>query len=327
MSSRGAAMEIVLVALLALAAAAMPPSAQADTVTDIDGNVYSTVTIGTQVWMVENLATTRCRDGSPISNVPAGTAWAGLGTGAYCDYGNVSGNATTYGRLYNWYAVNDARGIAPTGWHVATDAEWTIVTEPLGGDGVAGGKLKEAGAVHWLSPNVGATNEAGFIALPGGYRAEDGTFFGSRFLGSWWSSTESGASDAWARGIFSDAIVVDRGGYYSKRVGFSVRCVRDVPGAGVEDGGDAPPRRELSRNYPNPFARSTRIRFEVSRPSIVSLKVFNVLGEEVSTLLDESLPAGTHERDWNANGLPSGMYWYKLQAGDRGETRRIVLTR
>lgn len=198
-----------------------------NTVTDYDGNVYHTVIIGTQVWMVENLKTTHYRNGTAIPNVTDVSAWNSLTAGAYCNYNNNANNVATYGRLYNWYAVNDSRNIAPEGWHVATDEEWTGLTDLLGGESVAGGKLKEAGTLHWPSPNTGATNEVGFSALGGGYRSNTASYIGFGGIGSWWCSTESSITDAWARGIFNDAVNVDRGGYYEKMMGFSVRCVRD----------------------------------------------------------------------------------------------------
>src|SRR5665648_943598 len=107
------------------------------TVTDIDGNVYKTVTIGTQVWMAENLKTTKYRNGDPIPNITDATAWTNLTTGAYCNNNNDANYATTYGRLYNWYAVNDIRNIAPAGWHIPTKAEWTTLTTYLGGQGLS----------------------------------------------------------------------------------------------------------------------------------------------------------------------------------------------
>ena len=200
----------------------------AATVTDIDGNIYHTVTIGTQVWMVENLKTTKYRDGTAIPNVTGSTAWAALTTGAQCDYNNTASNSTTYGKLYNWYTVGDSRNIAPTGWHVPTDAEWTTLTDYLGGESVAGGKLKEAGTAHWLSPNTGATNETGFSALPGGYRGNyGGTFDNLGSDGSWWSATEYNTSFAWYRRMYSADSGVYRDNFYYKTNGFSVRCVRD----------------------------------------------------------------------------------------------------
>lgn len=206
------------------------------TVTDIDGNVYHTVTIGTQVWMVENLKTTKYRDGTSIPNVTDNTEWINLTTGAYCDYNNTPSNSSTYGRLYNWYAATNARNIAPTGWHVPTHADWSTLTTYLGGESVAGGKLKEIGTTHWQSPNTGATNEAGFTALPGGYRhgnkefggfvGDGGGFYEIGLLGLWWSATEIGATDAWYRVMFYDGSNVGKDDFV-KEVGFSVRCVRD----------------------------------------------------------------------------------------------------
>ena len=196
------------------------------TVTDIDGNVYNTVTIGTQVWMVENLKTTKYRDGTSIPNVTDNISWSNLTTGAYCDYSNTPSNSATYGKLYNWYAATNAHNIAPTGWHVPTDADWTTLTTYLGGEGVAGGKLKETGTTHWQSPNIGATNETGFTALPGGYRRYYGPFVSVGFFGYWWSATENYATFAWSRYMSYDDSDVYRD-TDGKELGFSVRCVRD----------------------------------------------------------------------------------------------------
>jgi uncharacterized protein (TIGR02145 family) len=195
-------------------------------VPDIDGNIYHTVTIGTQVWMVENLKTTKYRNGEPISNISDSLQWITLSTGAYCNYNNDANNSTTYGRLYNWYAVNDNRNIAPAGWHVATDAEWTTLINCLGGTGVAGGKMKEADTTHWSSPNIGANNSSGFTALPGGYRYNNGAFNNIRFNAYWWSATENDASTAWIRHLGKDHADADRASLY-KVDGYSVRCLKD----------------------------------------------------------------------------------------------------
>ncbi len=138
------------------------------TMTDQDGNTYKTITIGTQTWMAENLKTTKYRNGDPIPNVTDISEWYHLTTGAYCDYINTPGSDVTYGKLYNWHTVADSRNIAPTGWHVPSDAEWAILIEYLGGSDVAGGKLKETGTTHWYNPTTEATNESGFTGLPGG---------------------------------------------------------------------------------------------------------------------------------------------------------------
>ncbi len=197
------------------------------TITDIDGNVYNTVTIGTQTWMAENLKVTKYRNGDAIPNVTNGNEWLNLTTGAYCDYENAASNSVVYGKLYNWYAVADSRNIAPTGWHVASDDEWTTLTTFLGGVTVAGGKLKEKGTAHWISPNEGATNETGFTALPAGYRMNDGEIF--YHLSShayFWSFTEDNGSDAWYRYLNSSYSNVYRYNY-DKSGGFSVRCIKD----------------------------------------------------------------------------------------------------
>jgi len=201
------------------------------TVTDIDGNVYTTVTIGTQTWMVENLKTTKYRNGDPIPNITDGTEWGNRSTGAYCDYENTPSNSTIYGKLYNWYAVGDSRNIAPTGWHVPSDAEWTTLITYLGGEDVAAGKMKSTGTIEagtglWYSPNAGATNSSGFTGLPGGYRYPDGSFYFRASNGYWWSSSQGVSSEAWYRGLFYNYATVDR--YRSnKAVGFSVRCLKD----------------------------------------------------------------------------------------------------
>jgi len=207
------------------------------TVTDIDGNVYQTVTIGTQVWMMENLKVTHYRNGDPIPNVTDGVTWSGLTSAAYCEYDNDPGNVATYGRLYNWYAVGDSRDIAPSGWHVPTDAEWKQLEMYLGmsqseADAIGwrgtdeGGKLKEAGTTHWISPNTGATNESGFTALPSGYRDSDGHFSSRGGYADFWLSTEVGNLYAWSRRLYYTRSQVDRN-YTNKHRGYEIRCVRD----------------------------------------------------------------------------------------------------
>ena len=203
------------------------PSLTYGTLTDIDGNIYKTIQIGTQTWMAQNLKTTKYRNGDKIPNVTENASWAALATGAYCWYDNHISNKATYGGLYNWYAVTDIRNIAPTGWHLPTDAEWTTLTTYLGGENVAGGKLKETGTTHWFFPNTGATNSSGFTALPEGYRyGYNSSFELVGYDGYWWSSTASNASDVWNRYLYYDKYYVYRNGYH-KQFGFSVRCVRD----------------------------------------------------------------------------------------------------
>jgi uncharacterized protein (TIGR02145 family) len=185
-----------------------------------------TIVIGTQQWMRENLDVMTYRNGDVIPQVTDPTAWAGLTTGAWCYYNNDPLNGASYGKLYNWYAVNDSRGLAPQGWHIPTDAELTILSTLLGGDAAAGGKMKTTGITRWITPNTSATNESGFSILPGGFRSNDGTFYDIGFGGLWWSATENDLFYAWRRGLYYDSGSLGR---YAdpKGVGFSVRCLRD----------------------------------------------------------------------------------------------------
>ena len=198
---------------------------------DADNNNYTTVTIGTQTWMAENLKTTHYRNAESIDNVTDNIAWDGLTTGAWCDFENDAANGSKYGHLYNFYAVSDSRNIAHVGWHVSTDAEWTTLSDFLGGDAVAGGKLKEAGTLNWASPNTGATNETGFTALGGGVRNDNQGSFSPEgdYYGYWWTSTPVDLSpdpSAWKRSLnYSLSNLL--GGMNNQKNGFSVRCVKD----------------------------------------------------------------------------------------------------
>jgi uncharacterized protein (TIGR02145 family) len=182
------------------------------------------VTIGTQVWATQNLSVERYRNGDVIPQVTNATQWAALTTGAWCWYDNSEANGSIYGKLYNWYAVNDPRGLAPQGWHIPTDAEWTILGAYLGGDAVAGGKMKTTGNTIWRSPNESATNESGYAGLPGGYRNVSGTFNDVGNYGGWWSATEYNSTVAWYRYLYYTNGNLDRGST-NKNNGFSVRCL------------------------------------------------------------------------------------------------------
>jgi uncharacterized protein (TIGR02145 family) len=195
-------------------------------VTDIDGNIYNTVQIGTQVWMSENLKTTRYRNGGSIPYVVENTDWGALTTGAWSNYDHdVAGNDYIYGKFYNWYTtLGDT--LCPTGWGVPTDAEWTILTDYLGGESVAGGKMKATGTTYWDIPNSGATNESRFSALPGGFRDFVGSFDGIRNFTFFWSASENDNYDSWYRNIDYNYSNVFRN-FSSKSFGFSVRCLKD----------------------------------------------------------------------------------------------------
>ena len=203
-----------------------------------DSQIYQYKTIGTQVWMTENLAYLPSVVGPGTGSNSTAYYYVYGYDGTDVDAAKATSNYTTYGVLYNWPAAmsgaasssadpSGVQGICPTGWHLPSDAEWTTLTVFLGGVDVAGGKMKEAGFSHWTSPNTGATNESGFTGLPGGYRIYDGNFSHIGFIGFWWSSTEAYTDYAWSRILDYDLSNVDRVVYYLKEDGYSVRCVRD----------------------------------------------------------------------------------------------------
>ncbi len=205
------------------------PSINYGSMTDQDGNIYKTVTIGTQVWMAENLRTTKYRNGDPIPNVTDADKWQYLKTGAYCCYDNNGGYVDVYGLLYNGHAANDSRNIAPDGWHVATTEDWVTLTNFLGGEELAAQKLKEKGTGHWSNTSNYVTNSTGFTALPGGIRHRWQSIAGVpvnmpfEFMdiggsGIWWTPTCS-----WTINLSSSY----EPGCYSSNSGLSVRCVKD----------------------------------------------------------------------------------------------------
>ncbi len=209
-------------------------------VIDIDGNNYLLVTICNQTWMQSNLTVSKYSDGTiiPFVNATSLGQWNSLTTGAWCYYKNDTNHGIIYGKLYNWYAVagvydaasfsNPAlrKKLAPTGYHIPNDAEWTTLTTCLGGENVAGGKMKETGTVHWTSPNTTATNSSGFTAIPGlwmyglNYTTTDGGD------AKWWSSTEAFSASGWCRYVGSGSALIYRN-YQGKTGGFSVRCIKD----------------------------------------------------------------------------------------------------
>jgi len=195
-------------------------------ITDIDGNVYHTVSIGTQVWMVENLKTTKYNDGIEIPFIlDTAEAWYELNSPGYCWYNDDKTKKETIGALYNWHAIDTGK-LCPKGWHIPTDKEWSILAEFLGGEIVAGGKMKATGTEFWSSPNAGATNSSGFTALYGSFRGKGGFISLTNGTSLFWSSTAYNDVDAWAWYLRFDSKALGRnhGGMYH---GFSVRCVKD----------------------------------------------------------------------------------------------------
>ena len=207
------------------------PNMTYGSLTDQDGNTYKTIQIGTQTWMAENLRTTKYRNGVPIPEVT--NKWKDLTTGAYCNYNNDTSLVSIYGRLYNWYAVKDNRSLAPTGWHIPSNAEWATLSSYLIGESFAGGKLKEQGSTHWSRPNKGATNETGFTALPGGLNgnvdAQD-QFSGIGLEGYWWTTNENslgGAAYSYCLYYYYPSSNPFAHPYLGQTNGFSVRCLKD----------------------------------------------------------------------------------------------------
>jgi uncharacterized protein (TIGR02145 family) len=201
-------------------------------VTDYDGMSYASLILGNQQWLAWNLSVIHYNNGDPIPNIPLGSYWYNTTSGAFVNWGNSPITAEIYGRLYNYYAVVDSRNLCPVGWHVPSDAEWTILINYLGGSSVAGGKLKEAGTDHWNSPNTGATNRSGFTALPGGVADWDFfsyyvTFYSLRVNGYFWTSTEiSGTSSARYKFLSKNSSTIG-GGANPMYLGQSVRCIKN----------------------------------------------------------------------------------------------------
>lgn len=237
---------IIMVLLIFLAYSCQKDEGPADKITDKDGNIYTSVTINTQVWMVENLKTTKYKDGATIPLVTGDTEWGNLSTPGYCwFFNNQTIYGTIYGALYNWYAVNTGK-LCPAGWHVPTDAEWTTLENYLIANGfnydgtTTGNKIAKsmAGTTQWSSSNttgsIGSSdytakrNSSGFAALPGGYRQSSGSFpmvFGA-MEAYFWSSTENGADYARACRLLFKSVDLGKGSRY-KKSGFSVRCIKD----------------------------------------------------------------------------------------------------
>ncbi len=200
-------------------------------VTDLEGNVYRTIKIGSQIWMAENLKTTKFNDGQDITLVTSGYEWGRLSTPGYCYFNNEPTNKDDYGILYNWYAVKTGK-LAPQGWRVPTEEDWDTLTAYLGGVSVAGGKLKERGTARWNSPNLGATDEFGFTAFPCSTRGiEHGDhFYGLRNSCYFWSVGELNSSEAWFRYIIYDSAAL-KIEHAEKTYGRPVRCLMDTNSA------------------------------------------------------------------------------------------------
>ncbi len=221
---------IIIPGLSAANPRSKPTSGYGLNITDVEGNSYKTVYIGTQQWMAENLKVTKYNDGSVIPNVTDNVQWSKLTTGAWSNYNNSDSLGKIYGKLYNWYAVskikNGNKNVCPTGWHIPTDAEWTVLTDYLGGEIFAGVKMKEIGTICWNSPNKNATNSSLFSGLPGGNRYSEGKCDSIGKASIWWVSSEVTTNGVWGRALYDFNEDVNSI-CYSERDGLSLRCLRD----------------------------------------------------------------------------------------------------
>jgi uncharacterized protein (TIGR02145 family) len=270
---------------------------RAQRITDYDGNSYDTVIIGSQVWMKQNLRTTHYNNGIAIPLVIGNAAWASLTTGARSYYDNDStANDAVYGALYNWYAVSDINLICPSGWHVSTNAEWQNAEIFLGGSTIAGGKMKEAGTVHWKSPNTGATNSSGFTGLPGGMRDPlNNSFRTLKENGLWWTATAYNTSLVWSTYLWYLFAGVDHNPV-PKHYGLSIRCVKDV-----ETGVGQSNQTENIRIYPNPGISIITFSLSGYRPYNVS-----ILNTEGKCVMKAEIDGPSGSMD--ISSLPKGFY-------------------
>jgi uncharacterized protein (TIGR02145 family) len=194
-------------------------------VTDVDGNIYQGVKIGTQIWLNKNLMVTKYQNRDTIYEVTPDGLWQNLLSGGWSNIDNTADNNETYGKLYNWFAVSDERKLCPQGWKIPSDEEWTILTSYLGGLDVAGGKLKSTGITFWGIPNAWANNLSFFTGLPSGYRDQLGLFFGVGYYAIWWTSTSNGA-EAWSRYVYNEFNYASKE-TLSKNQGLSIRCLSE----------------------------------------------------------------------------------------------------
>jgi uncharacterized protein (TIGR02145 family) len=286
---------------------------EAQTVKDYDGNVYTTLKIGDQYWLGQNLKTTRYINGDVIPKVDDSATWQNQTTAAYCNFGNDSSNVNSYGRLYNWYAVNDNRNICPSGWRIPSKAEWIELETYLGGINIAGGKLKDKGNLHWLSPNTDATNITGFTGLGGGGRYIWGVSNFSNFgvYGLCWSSTSYNTSTAWVWYLSynsgSDFITNS-----IKGNGFSVRCLCDSIPLHIDNIND-----DKINIYPNPAF--DQIYIDYTGIKYLKMHVYNLMGE---CFLQKSLTSDNHVIDIRL--LKKGVYVLKFYSINGTFERKLI---
>jgi uncharacterized protein (TIGR02145 family) len=289
---------------------------RAQTVSDIDGNVYNTITFGTQTWMKENLKTTRYNNGDSIgTTIPATLDISSESSPKYqwAYNGNVS-NLATYGRLYTWYAIADSRNVCPSGWEVPSDTDWTVLSNYLinngygyGGSGNDVGKSAASISLWNANPipgNIGndqlSNNSSGFAALPGGGRVDNGSFVYMGMMAGWWSSSQYiyNTTRAWGRDLYYDSSTVYRG-FVSKKLAFSIRCINASPTK--IDGGSY---QENLKIYPNPAKKSITI--ETNEEAFI--EIINIQGQVIKRINanDKAITIDISE-------LTNGMYFMKAK--------------
>ncbi|KAB2859085.1 MAG: T9SS type A sorting domain-containing protein [Flavobacteriales bacterium] len=304
------------------------PAIKAQTITDADGNVYNTITIGTQLWMKENLKTTKYRDGSSIPNVTDNSTWANLTTGAYCEYANIPSNADIWGRLYNGHTVADTRGLCPTGWHVPTEDDWAMFENYLTSNGFNYDgtfsppyKLAKALATNtlWLTSTVTGSpgnsdypamqNITGFTALPSGWRFGTGLFNGQNHIISWWSSTFAGSVTS-SRGISHDDNLLNP--YtYGKGVGLSVRCICDLP----VNLNETENSNEI-KLYPNPTTDFVVVEGLKNNSYI---EIINLQGQTV-----KNIKVSSSKTSIDILELPEGVYIIRIKSDETTSVTKLI---
>lgn len=298
---------IVFLALWAL----FTTRTNAQYITDYDGNEYDTISIGTQVWMKQNLKVTHYNDGTPIPNVSDSTAWAGLTSGARCYFNNDSVTFdSVYGALYNWYVATNPN-ICPSGWHISTNAEWLQVEIALGGDAVAGGEMKEAGTLHWLSPNTGATNNSGYTGLPGGLRDANSNYNYVSENGLWWTKSSYNTTLAWSTYLWYLNTGVDHNPT-PKKMGLSIRCIKSS-NTSLEEMNCF----ENIRIWPNPA--NEKIKIELPEYVQVSISIISYEGKIVL----QHTPQNPNVELYISH-LSAGMYVIHFQGQDQQKNFRFV---
>jgi uncharacterized protein (TIGR02145 family) len=279
-------------------------------VTDIDKKTYYTIIINNQEWMQQNLDVSHYRNGEVIPHVQDGNEWLNLKTGAWCYYNNDPTSKEVYGKLYNWYAINDPRGLSPVGWHVPNVSELKDLTTFLGGIEIAGGKMKDFGTTHWQSPNTNANNDSGFKGLPGGVRTD--WWFNKGYSGSWWLSNEFDLTNAYAYGLGYVTAECYSGNDY-KYHGRSVRCLIDFTLSNEEY------ESQMIKIYPNP----TKEQITIDLGKIVSdigwsIKIVNMLGQEII-----NMPLSSQQSVILLNSL-SGKGIYFVNIYDASNNLKII---